>query len=296
MDVKKHCDLADVAINVARERGYTIPDYGYLSPLKIGIERVDQMGQYIGRDIGAIARKESLYNPPEFHHGDRERAKRLVPILMFIARVLWLRNGNQATQDEFIKKRLSKLFGKKKLTSLEGDRNVALILAGSAIHLINDAISFESDNKEFRRLDRIDCKEVERGFDDADENAWRKILNTIPEITAESAMRKAAYYTGLIIGYVVKDAPYIKNLSDRSLYRKYCVIRALYNILAPATISLCLYFTYLFVQPTVISVLSALLGTTVALSILKLIPKDRLAMRVKWAYGLPNEYVPLKER
>ena len=152
-----------------------------------------------GYEIAKEPIKRGIYK----YRGTR---KVLAADLLLEARSLWVwsnRIGSERAEDPSL------------VRSREELRHASMFRAGEAMRLIVDALI--KDGEMIPELDRIPIPIdlVKKGFEDADEIVPKKILKIKPERDPEKIMDKVAYYCGLAMGYIVKEADVDENLQGK---------------------------------------------------------------------------------
>ena len=205
--------------------------------------------------------------------------KELAADLLLEARSLWVwsnRVGSERTEDPSLVRR-----------SREDLRNAAMFRAGEAMRLIVDALI--KDDEMIPELDRIPIPLdlVKKGFEDADETVPKKVLKIKPERNPEMLMNKAAYYCGLAMGYVVKEADV-----DENLQGKFVGLKLAYNIAALSTFGILLYASYLASGIGLSGLIASIFGIVAVMEVFKLISSyiDKIEMKIRWI-GKLDPYV-----
>jgi len=204
--------------------------------------------------------------------------KELAADLLLEARSLWVwsnRIGSERKDPSLVRR------------SREDLRNVAMFRVGEAMRLIVNALI--KDSEIIPELDRIPILPdlTKKGFEDADETVPKKILKIKPERNPEKIMEKAAYYCGLAIGYVVKEADVDVNLQGKFLWLKLA-----YNVAALFTLGILLYASYLASGIGLGGLIASIFGIVAVMEILRLVAGyiEKIEMKIRWS-GEIDPYV-----
>lgn len=205
----------------------------------------------------------------------RRTRKELAVDLLLEARSLWVwssKIGSDRIGDPSLVKR-----------SREDLRNAAMFRAGEAMRLIVDALI--KDDETIPELDKIPIplNLVKKGFEDADETVPKNVLKIKPEKDPEKVMDKAAYYCGLAMGYVVKEADV-----DENLQRKFVRLKLAYNVAALFTFGVFLYASYLASEIGLGGLIASIFGIVAVMEILRLMSGyiDKIEMKIRWTGNL----------
>jgi len=205
--------------------------------------------------------------------------KELAADLLLEARSLWVWSneiGSGRTEDP-------NLVGR----SREDLRHAAMFRAGEAMRLIVDALI--KDGEIISELDRIPIPIdlVKKGFEDADEIVPKEILKIKPEANPEKVMDKVAYYCGLAMGYIVKEADV-----DENLQKKFLRLKLAYNVAAPFTFGILLYASYLASGIGLGGLIASIFGVVAVMEVFRLISGyiDKIEMKIRWI-GKLDPYV-----
>ena len=209
----------------------------------------------------------------------RSARKELAEDLLLEARSLWVWSGKigseRAEDPSLVEKSRRDL------------RHASMFRAGEAMRLIVDALI--KDDEMIPELDRIPIPLdlVKKGFEDADEVVPEKILKIKPERKPEMLMNKAAYYCGLAVGYVVKEADVDENLRGKILWLKLA-----YNIAALFTFGILLYASYLASEIGFGGLIASIFGIVAVMEILRLVAgyMEKIEMKIRWT-GKIDPYV-----
>ena len=204
--------------------------------------------------------------------------KELAVDLLLEARSLWVwsnRVGSERKNPSLVRR------------SREDLRNAAMFRAGEAMRLIVNTLI--KDGEIIPELDRIPIplNLVKKGFEDADETVPKKFLKIKPERNLEKIMDKAAYYCGLAIGYVVKEADVDVNLQGKLLWLKLA-----YNIAALFTFGILLYASYLASGIGLSGLIASIFGIVAVMEIFRLVAGyiEKIEMKIRWI-GKLDPYV-----
>lgn len=209
----------------------------------------------------------------------RSARKELAADLLLEARSLWVWSGKIGSE------RVGdpSLVGR----SREDLRHTAMFHAGEAMRLIVDALI--KDEGMIPELDRIPIPLdlVKKGFEDANETVPKKVLKIKPEEDPEMLMNKVAYYCGLAVGYVVKEADV-----DVNLQKKFLWLKLAYNVAAPFTFGTFLYASYLASKIGLNGLIASIFGIVAVMEMFRLMSGyiDKIEMKIRWA-GKLDPYV-----
>jgi len=203
--------------------------------------------------------------------------KELAADLLLEARSLWVWSNRVGSErkDPIVRR------------SREDLRNAAMFRAGEAMRLIVNALI--KDGEIIPELDRIPIPldPIKKGFEDADETVPKKFLKIKPERDSEKVMDRAAYYCGLAIGYVVKEADV-----DVNLQRKFFWLKLAYDIAALFTFGILLYASYLASGIGLGGLIASIFGIVAVMEILRLVAGyiEKIEMKIRWT-GKIDPYV-----